>query len=116
MAKPILISGSLVYDRIMNYPGKFREHILRGGGDDRVLNLSFVVDRLVTSRGGTAGNIAHTVKLLGGVPIAVGALGVMARTILLTLRAQRSARDISHAMRRTTQRRRTSSPTARTTR
>jgi adenosine kinase len=76
MAKPILISGSLVYDRIMNYPGKFREHILRGGGDDRVLNLSFVVDRLVTSRGGTAGNIAHTVKLLGGVPIAVGALGV----------------------------------------
>jgi adenosine kinase len=73
--KPILISGSLVYDRIMNYPGKFKDHIRAGGGDDRVLNLSFVVDRLVATRGGTAGNIAHTVKLLGGTPVVVGALG-----------------------------------------
>jgi adenosine kinase len=73
--KPILVSGSLVYDRIMNYPGYFKDHILRGGGDDRVLNLSFVVDRLVTSRGGTAGNIAHTIKLLAGEPIVIGALG-----------------------------------------
>jgi adenosine kinase len=71
--KPILISGSLVYDRIMDFPGHFKDHVL--GGDGRVLNLSFVVDRLVTSRGGTAGNIAHTVKLLGGEPIVVGALG-----------------------------------------
>ena len=73
--KPILISGSLVYDRIMNYPGYFKDHIRAGGGDDRVLNLSFVVDRLVATRGGTAGNIAHTVKLLGGTPVVVGALG-----------------------------------------
>jgi adenosine kinase len=71
--KPILISGSLVYDRIMDFPGRFKDHIL--GGDARVLNLSFVVDRLVTSRGGTAGNIAHTVKLLDGDPVIVGALG-----------------------------------------
>lgn len=71
--KPILISGSLVYDRIMDFPGHFKDHIL--GGSGRVLNLSFVVDRLVTSRGGTAGNIAHTVKLLGEEPIVVGALG-----------------------------------------
>ncbi len=73
--KPILISGSLVYDRIMDFPGRFKDYLRSGSGDGRVLNLSFVVNRLVTSRGGTAGNIAHTVKLLGEDPIVVGALG-----------------------------------------
>jgi adenosine kinase len=99
--KPILVSGSLVYDRIMNYPGYFKDHILRGGGDDRVLNLSFVVDRLVTSRGGTAGNIAHTIKLLGGTPIVVGALGAdgtdyLSHFVRARIGTRYIARDMAH--------------------
>jgi adenosine kinase len=99
--KPILISGSLVYDRIMNYPGKFREHIVRGGGDDRVLNLSFVVNKLVASRGGTAGNIAYTIKLLGGAPVVVGALGAdgadyLAHFARTRIGTQYIARDKKH--------------------
>lgn len=99
--KSILISGSLVYDRIMNYPGKFKDHILRGGGDGRVLNLSFVVNKLVASRGGTAGNIAYTIKLLGGEPIVVGALGMdgadyLAHFARRRISASYIARDTKH--------------------
>ncbi len=69
----ILVSGSLVYDRIMDFPGKFKDHILPD--NIHILNVSFVVGRLAVSRGGTAGNIAYTIKLLGGEPTIVGALG-----------------------------------------
>ncbi len=101
--QPILVSGSLVYDRIMNFPGYFKDHILRGGGDDRVLNLSFVVDRLVASRGGTAGNIAHTIKLLGGDPLVVGALGADGAEYLAHLaRAKINTRGIARDMERPT--------------
>jgi adenosine kinase len=71
--KPILVSGSLVYDRIMDFPGLFADHMILNGAHS--LNLSFVVDHLTTSHGGTAGNIAYTIKLLGEDPIVVSALG-----------------------------------------
>ena len=59
----IYISGSMAYDRIMNFPGKFTDSIL----PDQIhnLNVSFFIDRLDEKLGGNAGNIAYTLGLLG---------------------------------------------------
>ncbi len=70
---PILISGSLAYDHIMNFPDSFKNHLLPD--QLHILNVSFMVERLAQTRGGTAGNIAYTMKLLGADPLVVSALG-----------------------------------------
>jgi adenosine kinase len=69
----IIITGSLAYDRIMDFKDRFREHIL----PDKIhmLNVSFVVDKLDEKFGGTAGNIAYNCKLLNLEPNIVGAVG-----------------------------------------
>ena len=69
----VIVSGSLAYDRIMDFPGRFRDHIL----PDKVhmLNVSFAVPGLTEHYGGTAGNIAYTFALLGGKPAVVAAVG-----------------------------------------
>jgi adenosine kinase len=69
----IYVTGSIAYDYIMVFPGKFRDHIL----PDRmhVLSVSFLVDSLKRRRGGTAANIAYNLALLGEKPILVGAVG-----------------------------------------
>ena len=59
----ILVSGSLAYDRIMDFPGHFSDHILPE--KVHVLNVSFTVNRLIEKFGGTAGNIAYGLSLLG---------------------------------------------------
>lgn len=69
----ILVSGSLVYDHIMNFPDRFKNHIMPD--NIHILNVCFNVDRLERSWGGTAGNIAFTLKLLGADPIIVSSLG-----------------------------------------
>ncbi|MBI2444663.1 MAG: carbohydrate kinase family protein [Candidatus Magasanikbacteria bacterium] len=69
----LLISGSLVYDHIMDFPDSFRNHILPD--QIHLLNVCFTVDKLERSFGGTAGNIAYTVKLLGGEPTIVSVVG-----------------------------------------
>lgn len=60
-----LICGSLAYDTIMVFPGRFKEHIL----PDRIhmLNVSFLVPQMRREFGGCAGNIAYNLKLLGDV-------------------------------------------------
>ncbi len=69
----VLVSGSLAYDRIMNYGGVFSDHIL----PEKVhtLSVSFVVDALVEHFGGTAGNIAYSLALLGMRPVVLGSAG-----------------------------------------
>ena len=69
----IYLSGSLAYDRIMNFPGKFTDSIL----PDQIhnLNVSFFIDRLDEQLGGNAGNIAYTLCLLGETPVVVGSAG-----------------------------------------
>jgi adenosine kinase len=54
----VIVTGSLAYDYIMNFPGKFSDHIL----PDKVhmLTVSFLVDSMKRLRGGTAGNIASS--------------------------------------------------------
>jgi len=59
----IYISGSLAYDRIMDFPGYFHEHILPE--KIHILNVSFTVNGMTEKFGGTAGNIAYTLRLLG---------------------------------------------------
>lgn len=69
----ILVSGSLVYDRIMDFPGYFKEHIMPD--KIHVLNVSFVVNGLKESFGGTAGNIAYNLALLGEKPTILSCVG-----------------------------------------
>ena len=66
----IVVSGSLVYDRIMDFPGKFSDHILPE--KIHILNVSFTINKLKESFGGTAGNIAYNLSLLGEKPIVLG--------------------------------------------
>ncbi|GAB6039083.1 carbohydrate kinase family protein [Fundidesulfovibrio butyratiphilus] len=65
----ILISGSVAYDRIMTFPGKFADHILPE--KIHILNVCFLVDGLTEKFGGTAGNIAYTLSLLGEKPTVI---------------------------------------------
>ncbi len=58
----ILVSGSLAYDRIMDFPGFFRDHFL--AHKLHSINVSFGVDGVAENFGGTAGNIAYNLKLL----------------------------------------------------
>ena len=69
----IIISGSLAYDRIMDFPGYFSEHILPE--KIHVLNISFTVNSMTEKFGGTAGNIAYAVAMLGERPQIVATIG-----------------------------------------
>lgn len=68
-----LVTGSLAIDHIMVFPDRFRNHIL----PDRlhVLNVAFHVPTLRRHFGGTAGNIAFHLRLLGAEPIVLAAAG-----------------------------------------
>lgn len=63
----IFVSGSLAYDRIMDFPGRFADHILPE--KIHILNVCFMVDGLTERFGGTAGNIAYNLALLGEEPV-----------------------------------------------
>ncbi len=59
----ILVTGSIAYDRIMNFDGYFKDNIIPNQIHN--LNISFFVHKLRESYGGTAGNIAYNLSLLG---------------------------------------------------
>ena len=69
----ILVSGSLAIDRIMTYNGRFGDHIV----PERIhqINLSFTVDGFHAYFGGTAGNIAYSLAMLGQQPRLIAAIG-----------------------------------------
>ena len=69
----IFISGSLAYDRIMDFPGRFVDHILPE--KIHVLNVCFNINGLVEKFGGTAGNIAYSLAVLGESPFIVATWG-----------------------------------------
>ena len=68
-----LICGSLAYDTVMVFEGRFREHILA----DRLhmLNVSFLAPQMRRNFGGCAGNIAYNLKLLGGEGLIMATVG-----------------------------------------
>ena len=69
----VLICGSLAFDTIMTFEGRFAEQILPD--QLHILNVSFLVPSLRRDFGGCAGNIAYSLKLLGGEPLPMATLG-----------------------------------------
>ena len=68
-----VICGSLAFDTIMTFEGRFAEQILPD--QLHILNVSFLVPALRRDFGGCAGNIAYSLKLLGGTPLPMATLG-----------------------------------------
>jgi len=70
---PALVCGSLAFDTITTFPGRFAQQILPD--QLHILNVSFLVPTLKREFGGCAGNIAYTLNALGGEPVVMAALG-----------------------------------------
>lgn len=68
-----LICGSLAYDNIMVFADRFKNHILPE--QIHILNVSFLVPEMRREFGGCAGNIAYSLKLLGGEPAIMATAG-----------------------------------------
>ena len=68
-----LICGSLAFDTIMSFEGRFAQQILPE--QLHILNVSFLVPSLRRDFGGCAGNIAYAMRQLGGTPLPMAALG-----------------------------------------
>jgi adenosine kinase len=68
-----VICGSLAFDTIMNFEGRFSQQILPE--QLHILNVSFLVPSLRRDFGGCAGNIAYSLKLLGGTPLPMATVG-----------------------------------------
>lgn len=68
-----LICGSLAFDTIMVFQDQFKNHIL----PDKIhmLNVAFLVPEMRREFGGTAGNIAYNLKMLGGEPLIMATIG-----------------------------------------
>ena len=71
---PALICGSLAFDTITTFPGRFAEQILPD--QVHILNVSFLVPTLRREWGGCAGNIAYNLQAIGGKPVILAAVGV----------------------------------------
>ena len=69
----VIITGSVAYDYLMSFPGRFSEHIL----PDQIhqISLSFLVDSMRKQRGGCAPNIAYSLALLGERPTVMATVG-----------------------------------------
>lgn len=68
-----VICGSLAFDTIMTFEGRFAQQILPD--QLHILNVSFLVPALRRDFGGCAGNIAYALKLLGGEPLPMATVG-----------------------------------------
>ncbi|ARP91911.1 carbohydrate kinase family protein [Bordetella genomosp. 9] len=73
MAASVLVCGSMAFDTIAVFEGRFKEHIL----PDRIhaLSVSFLTPSMRKEFGGCAGNIAYNLRLLGGNPVPVATVG-----------------------------------------
>ncbi|MEQ1879384.1 MAG: carbohydrate kinase family protein [Burkholderiales bacterium] len=68
-----LICGSIAYDTIMVFRDRFKNHIL--ADQLHILNVAFLVPDMRREFGGCAGNIAYSLKMLGGDPLIMAAVG-----------------------------------------
>jgi adenosine kinase len=68
-----LICGSVAYDTIMVFRDRFKNHILPD--QLHILNVAFLVPDMRREFGGCAGNIAYTLKMLGGEPLIMATVG-----------------------------------------
>ncbi len=82
---PALICGSLAFDTITTFPGRFSQQILPD--QVHILNVSFLVPTLRREFGGCAGNIAYSLKQLGGEPLIMATLGSDGQDYLARVRS-----------------------------
>jgi adenosine kinase len=68
-----IICGSIAYDTIMTFEGRFQDQILPD--QIHILNVAFLVPNMRREFGGCAGNIAYTLRLLGGKPVVMATVG-----------------------------------------
>jgi adenosine kinase len=90
-SSPVIVCGSVAFDTIMVFEGRFQEHIL----PEKVhaLSVSFLVPTMRKEYGGCAGNIAYSMRLLGGTPIPVATVGEDAGDYLARMRGQGTNTD-----------------------
>jgi len=69
----LIVTGSIAFDYLMSFPGKFTEHLLPE--HMHRVSLSFLVDTMDKRRGGCAPNIAYTLALLGEKPSLMATAG-----------------------------------------
>jgi adenosine kinase len=69
----LVVTGSIAFDYLMSFPGKFTEHLL--AEHMHRVSLSFLVDTMDKRRGGCAPNIAYTLALLGERPLLMATAG-----------------------------------------
>jgi len=69
----ILVTGSIAYDTIMVFPDRFRNHLL--ADQLHILNVCFLTPQMRREFGGTAGNIAYNLKLLGEDALVMATVG-----------------------------------------
>jgi len=79
-----LICGSIAYDTIMVFPGEFKDHILPE--KVHILNVAFLVPEMRREFGGTAGNIAYNLNMLGGKPLIMATVGQDSDTYIERMR------------------------------
>jgi len=87
-----LICGSLAYDTITTFPGRFAQQILPE--QLHILNVSFLVPTLRREFGGCAGNIAYTLNRLGGDPLVMAAVGPDAHDYLARIKSWGASTDL----------------------
>ena len=71
--KRVLICGSIAFDTIMVFEGRFKDQILPD--QVHILNVAFLVPSLRKDWGGCAGNIAYSLNMLGGKPVPMATIG-----------------------------------------
>ncbi|MBC7813707.1 MAG: carbohydrate kinase family protein [Burkholderiales bacterium] len=69
----IVVTGSIAYDYLMRFPGRFAEHLI--GEQLHQVSLSFLVDEMTKQWGGVAPNIVYSLSLLGLRPKLMGTVG-----------------------------------------
>ena len=111
----LVVTGSIAFDYLMSFPGKFTEHLLPE--HMHRVSLSFLVDTMDKRRGGCAPNIAYTLALLGERPLLMATAGQDFGDYRAWLDAAGIDTSLRQGRRRTSSRRRSSAaPTRRTIR
>ena len=82
----ILVTGSIAYDTIMVFPDRFRNHLL--ADQLHILNVCFLTPEMRREYGGTAGNIAYNLGLLGEHPLVMATVGEDIDPYLARLKAR----------------------------
>ncbi|QJC57464.1 Adenosine kinase [Polaromonas vacuolata] len=89
-----LICGSLAFDTIMTFEGRFSEQILPD--QLHILNVSFLVPALRREFGGCAGNIAYCLQQLGGTPLPLASIGSDGAGYAARMRGQGISTEFIH--------------------